>query len=75
MCEIHFDTVTVTFTYCTETFYLHLTDYFHYSNSLYQSHIHMSNMIGIICKLHLYSAFSIGVSHQLFVTPMRFSYD
>ena len=39
MCEIHFGKLTVAFTYCTETFYLHSTDYIYYINILYQSDI------------------------------------
>ena len=34
MCEKHLGRLTATFIYCTDSFYLHLTYYFHHINSL-----------------------------------------
>ena len=36
MCENHLDSLTMNFRYCTDTFYLLLTDYIYYINSLCQ---------------------------------------
>ena len=39
MCDINLGRLTVTFFYCTDRFYLSLTDYLHYINNLCQSYI------------------------------------
>ena len=39
LCEVHLGKLTVTFTYCADTFYLSLPNYIYYINNQYQSDI------------------------------------